>query len=105
MTEQLPSLPLEPQGGIFETIKRSDSKGYFWNGRDLAKALEYTDYRNFGEAVKKAKQSCFNSGQAVEDHFGEYNELVDIGRGAKRAVKRARLSRSKSNDSFELAAR
>jgi len=78
----------------FEKIKRvNESGGEYWSSRDLAKALAYTDYRNFEQVIKKAKAACFNSGQRIEDHFVEINEMVGIGSGAAREIEATMLSR------------
>jgi DNA-damage-inducible protein D len=72
----------------FESIKRTSRSGIeYWSSRELAGALEYTDYRNFEQVVAKAKEACFNSGQPVEDHFVERTEMVAIGSGAERSIK------------------
>lgn len=43
----------------FETIKRIDDNGKeFWSSRELARVLDYIDYRNFSIVIKKAKKSC-----------------------------------------------
>jgi DNA-damage-inducible protein D len=78
----------------FETIKRLDDNGAeFWSSRDLAKALEYTDYRNFLTAVGKAKVACDNSEEVIHNHFVEANEMVEIGSGAEKSVETVFLSR------------
>jgi DNA-damage-inducible protein D len=52
---------------VFEQIKRTDENGNeFWAVRQLAKTLEYTDFRNFLSVIEKAKEACKNSGQEVE---------------------------------------
>ena len=79
---------------IFENIKRIDPDGVeYWSSRDLAKALEYTDYRNFEEVVAKARIACKNSLQPEEDHFVDVNEMVSLGSGAERQIKSIFLSR------------
>ncbi|MDR3128754.1 MAG: DNA damage-inducible protein D [Tannerellaceae bacterium] len=79
---------------IFEQIKKMDEFGVeFWNSRDMFKALDYTDLRNFMLVVNKAQESCRNSGQLVEHHFVEFNEMIEIGKGAKREVVSLKLSR------------
>ena len=65
----------------------------YWSSRDFANVLQYNDYRNFEQVIQKARMACFNSGQRIEDHFVDVNEMVEIGRGAKRAVKTIYLSR------------
>ena len=50
--------------------------------RQLAKSLEYTDFRNFTSVIEKAKEAWKNSGQPVNDHLVEFNEVVAVGSGA-----------------------
>lgn len=91
MTEEIQS---SNQGTPFERIRRRNEYGNdFWSSRELAQVLGYTEYRNFGEVIKKSELACFNSGQRVEDHFVEYNEMIEIGKGGKREVKSVMLSR------------
>jgi DNA-damage-inducible protein D len=67
---------------LFEQIKQIDENGNeFWYARQLAKVLEYSDFRNFTAVIKKAKESCANSGQEVSDHLVESNEVVSVGSG------------------------
>lgn len=71
----------------FEEIKHINKDGYeFWYGRELAKVLEYTDWRNFIKVINKAKQACDNSNNNIDDHFVEINKMVNLGSGAKRKV-------------------
>ncbi|MCK5833962.1 DNA damage-inducible protein D [bacterium] len=78
----------------FEQIKRvTDAGNEFWNSRDLAKILEYGDYRNFDSVVRKARIACFNSGNRIEDHFVDVNDMVQIGSSATREVNSVLLSR------------
>lgn len=49
---------------IFEQIRRIDENGNeFWSARDMAKVLEYSEYRHFIPVIEKAKEACRNSGQ------------------------------------------
>lgn len=78
----------------FESIKRIDSAGVeYWSSRELAKAIGYSDYRNFIQAVNRAKEACANSKQRVEDHFGDITEMVSIGSNAERKIDVIKLSR------------
>ena len=71
----------------FEAIRRKNETGNdYWSARDLGRVLGYADYRNFKIVLNKAKQACFNSGQRIEDHFGDITEMVDIGSDAKREI-------------------
>lgn len=79
---------------VFEQIKHTDDNGNeFWMARQLAKALEYTDFRNFISVIEKAKDACKNSGQLVEDHLVEFNEEINHGKGAVSSYPSYKLSR------------
>lgn len=79
---------------LFEQIKQIDENGNeFWMARQLAKALDYTDFRNFVGVINKAIEACNKSGQQVEDHIVEANEMVSIGSGAEREMPSFRLRR------------
>ena len=55
----------------------------FWNARDIARLLGYSDYRNFLNIVEKAKDACKTTGLSVQDHFVDATDMIDIGKGAK----------------------
>lgn len=79
---------------IFEKIKRLDDDGKeYWSSRELAKVLEYTDYRNFLTPISKAKIACDNSGEVIHNHFVDATEMVSIGSGAEKSVETVYLSR------------
>ncbi|MDD2799576.1 MAG: DNA damage-inducible protein D [Bacteroidales bacterium] len=79
---------------LFEQIKQTDDNGNeFWGARQLAKILEYSDFRNFISVINKAKEACANSGQKIEDHLVDFNEMVSIGSGAFREMASYKLSR------------
>jgi len=78
----------------FEGIKQTNEHGgEFWMARKLAKILEYAEFRNFVPVIDKAKKACDISGQAMDDHFVEMHEMVEIGSGAKRKMGSYSLSR------------
>lgn len=79
---------------VFEQIKHTDENGNeFWSARDLAKVLEYSEYRHFLPAIERAKEACQNSGYNPADHFEHILEMVDIGSKAKRQIESLKLSR------------
>ena len=79
---------------LFESIKHIDENGIeYWTSRNLWKILEYNEYRNFLPVIEKAKIACKNSGQNIEDHFVDINEMVTIGSGAERLLDSVKLSR------------
>ena len=79
---------------LFEQIKRVDEKGNeYWSARDLAKALEYSEYRHFVPVIERAKEACTNSKQPVQYHFEDMLDMIELGKGAKRQVDTVKLSR------------
>jgi DNA-damage-inducible protein D len=77
---------------VFEQIKQTDEKGNeFWSARQLARVLNYTDFRNFQSVINKAKESCRNSGQQVEQHIVDFNEVLIAGQGAKQVYPSVKL--------------
>ena len=87
-------LPVPAASNTFERIKHVQPSGAeCWSSRDFARVLGYTDYRNFEAVIEKARAACFNSGQRVEDHFVEINEMIEIGKGGQRPVKTVMMSR------------
>lgn len=78
----------------FDAIRQiDDGTGEYWSARNLAKILNYTQWRNFVLAIEKAKEACKHSGQAVSDHFAETSKMISTGKGAKRKIDDYRLSR------------
>ncbi len=79
---------------VFEKIKKiNEYKSEFWSARELYKALDYADYRNFLNVVKKAKKACENSNQVVHNHFVDVNDMVSVGSGVERPINTIHLSR------------
>jgi DNA-damage-inducible protein D len=78
----------------FEGIRQIDDAGYeYWSARQLAKVLEYSEYRHFLPVIDKAREACQNSRYPVADHFEDVLDMVEIGSGARRKVEDVRLSR------------
>lgn len=78
----------------FEAIKQVDEKSAeYWSARDLAKLLDYSEYRHFTPVLTRARESCINSGHNIEDHFEDVLGMVKIGSGAQRELKDVILSR------------
>ena len=84
----------KPTLTVFERIKRADDEGNeYWSARDMAKVLEYSEYRHFLPPLERAKEACRNSGQNVGDHFEDVLDMVKIGSGAEREIENVKLSR------------
>jgi DNA-damage-inducible protein D len=58
----------------------------YWLARELQELLGYADWRNFLNAVDKAKESCKTTGEAVSDHFVDVNKMIELGKGGQRKV-------------------
>lgn len=80
---------------IFERIRKTDNRinSEYWSARDLAKVLEYSEYRHFLPVIERAKEACRNSGQLEANHFEHILEMVSIGSTAQREVDSVKLSR------------
>lgn len=79
---------------IFDKTKQIDPDGQeYWSSRDLAKALEYSDYRNFEDVIEKAKIACKASNQNDLDHFVDVTDMIETAKGAQRQIKSVFLSR------------
>ncbi|MDR2244580.1 MAG: DNA damage-inducible protein D [Burkholderiales bacterium] len=78
----------------FESIRQKDESGNeYWLARELARVLEYSQYRHFMPVLERACEACHNSGQRVEDHMEDILTMVEIGSGAQRSLPDVRLSR------------
>ena len=65
--------------GIFEQIKKQNSFSQeYWSARDLAKVLEYSEYRFFVPVLEKAKIACKQSRQLVSDHFVDVHDMIEL---------------------------
>ena len=51
----------------------------YWLARELQELLGYTDWRNFLNAIDKAKESCKATSEAVSDHFVDVNKMIELG--------------------------
>lgn len=78
----------------FDGIKRTNEYGQeFWYARELARVLQYADWRNFQNAIFKAMEACQNSGLEISEHFGETTNMINLGKNAQREVDDYALSR------------
>jgi DNA-damage-inducible protein D len=79
---------------VFEDTKHINQFDQeYWSARELAKTLNYLDYRNFKKVLKKAKESCKKVGQSVKNHFVDVNDMIELGKTASREVMDIALSR------------
>lgn len=64
-----------------------------WSARDLYPILGYTQWRNFLNAIGKAKESCQNVNQNVQYHFADVSKMVQLGSGAEKTIEDVLLTR------------
>lgn len=68
----------------FEEIKHTrEDKSEYWLARELQKALEYSEWRNFSKVIDRAMLACKNAGFEITDHFVEVNKTVEMPSKAK----------------------
>lgn len=78
----------------FEDIKKTDENGIeYWTARELMSVLGYSNWQNFEEVVKKAKQACMSSGQTIGNHFIDVSKMVKIGSNTVRRIPDWKLDR------------
>ncbi len=78
----------------FESIKHLDDYGTeYWYARELSKALEYSDWRNFLKDLNKAKAACKNSEFNVDEQLVEVNKLSKRNNNANVNIQDFKLSR------------
>lgn len=79
----------------FDSIINTEEKDNieFWYARDLQIQLGYKRWENFIETIKKAMQSCENTGISVENHFREITKMINLAKGAKRPIQDYMLTR------------
>jgi DNA-damage-inducible protein D len=77
------------KSSIFEESKKINKYNQeYWSARNLAKILEYSEYRFFVPVVEKAKIACKNSGFKIQDHFEDVHDMISIATGTVRETKR-----------------
>lgn len=64
-----------------------------WSARELQFVFNYTDWRNFVKIIEKAKISCENAGEKIDDHFVGFNKMIELAKGAKRQIDDIALTR------------
>lgn len=77
----------------FEDCAHQKDGVEFWFARELQELLGYDEWRNFENAINKAKIACKNVKQEVSDHFVDVNKMVNLGSGSKREVVDIMLTR------------
>lgn len=78
----------------FDNIRRTVGNGNeYWLARELMLLLGYNSWQKFHGVIKRAKFSCINSGEPVDNHFIEADEVVEIKQGGSSKKPDYKLSR------------
>lgn len=84
---------------IQELLSKFESACYEYNGiecwsaRELQNVFNYTEWRNFVKIIDKSKISCKNAGEKIDDHFVEFNKMINLAKGAQRQINDIALTR------------
>jgi DNA-damage-inducible protein D len=65
----------------------------YWLARELQELLGYAEWRNFSNAINKAKESCETNGEAVSNHFVDINKTIPMPKGATKDLADIMLTR------------
>ncbi|MGH3953528.1 MAG: phage antirepressor KilAC domain-containing protein [Mycobacterium sp.] len=76
----------------FDDIRRGELGQEFWSARELMSLLGYRNWREFTDAIERAKATARNSG-AGDGHFGDALKVIPGGRWGKQTVSDVQLSR------------
>ena len=78
----------------FESIKHINEYGQeFWYARELQKALEYTEWRNFCKVIDRSIDACKGSAHAALEHFVGVNKTIAMPKTAEKVIDDYELSR------------
>jgi DNA-damage-inducible protein D len=64
-----------------------------WSARNLQSIFGYANWQNFQAVVGRAQEACQQAGEPVEHHFTGISKLIDLGKGAQRAIDDFALTR------------
>ena len=83
----------------FDDYKHVDKNGVeYWEARELSKAMGYTDFRNFKNAIDRAKEQMKSTGKDPNSHIVEFNEKAKIGLDKDREIINYNLSKLAAYD-------
>jgi DNA-damage-inducible protein D len=78
----------------FESLKKVNQHGVeYWSARELQSCLGYSTWQRFIPAIKKAMESCKQSGNNPQNHFSSAVKMVGIGSQTDREIEDWHLSR------------
>lgn len=89
MTKDIASMNKSP----FESIKHINEYGMdYWTARELMPVLEYKQWRQFSDAIDRAKKACEASGNRISDHFAGVRKMAKLASLAGKSEKGCQYS-------------
>jgi DNA-damage-inducible protein D len=64
-----------------------------WSARELQEVFGYTQWRNFLNAIEKAKKSCENAGESIAERFADISKTIPMPKGAEKQIDDIALTR------------
>lgn len=64
-----------------------------WSARDLQTIFGYANWQNFQAVLSRAQEAAQQAGEPSEHHFTGISKMIDLGKGAQRAVEDFALTR------------
>ena len=78
----------------FDDIAHTTEDGIdYWLARELQQCLGYTQWRRFKETIDRAKLSCENSGNMVDEHFADVGKTSPMPHGGEKEIGDIMLTR------------
>ncbi|MCX6808014.1 MAG: DNA damage-inducible protein D [Patescibacteria group bacterium] len=77
----------------FEDYCHEQAGTEFWYARDLQQLLGYNEWRNFENAINKAKIACEMAKQKASDHFVDVNKTIQMPKEAIKEISDIMLTR------------
>lgn len=84
---------------ITELFKKFEEACYnhegveYWSARELQHILGYSKWDNFKNVIDKAKKSCTQAEEEINNHFADFGKMVEIGSGAQKEIQDIALTR------------
>lgn len=79
---------------LFEQLKHTTETGVeYWSAREIYPHLGYTQWRNFQNAIEKAKEACKSSTGSTREHFADISKTISMPKGASKEIDDVFLSR------------
>ena len=64
-----------------------------WSARELQEVFGYSQWRNFLNAIEKAKISCENAGENIDERFADVSKTIPMPNGAEKQIDDIALTR------------